>query len=117
MQMPRMSVKTLRSACERGQAIIQDTLEESALYPALPDLYDGLAMLQAKILVEEKRELEREQALEHLKNAALWDGRITGPDSPATIGRLQKLAKFASRKGQFCDFHIERNVNGEYAVV
>lgn len=117
MQSARTSVKALKAACERGGAIITKILGTAALYPALPELYDCLGMLQAKILVEQKRELEREQVVDHLKNAALWDARITGPDSPATTDRLQKLTKFASRKGQILAFRIEKDSNGKYVVV
>lgn len=117
MQSSRTSVKILKTVCQRGHAIILQTLKTPATYPALPELYDGLGMLQAKILVEQKRELEREQVVSHLENAALWDARITGPSSPATVNRLQKLGKFASRKGHVQEYRVERTSTGDFAVV
>lgn len=117
MQSARTSLKTLNATCERGQAIVSWTLEDAALYPAIPELYDGLAMLQAKILIEQKRELERETVVSYLTQSALWDARLTGPDSPATTNRLRKLSKFASRKGDIHDYSIERTDSGDYTVV
>lgn len=117
MQSAHNSAKTLTAACERGETVITQTLDSSALYPALPDLYDGVGMLQAKILLGQKRELEREQVVASLKEAAIWDARITGPTSPATSNRLAKLSKFASRKDNVQDYRIERDANGEFKLV
>lgn len=117
MQSARTSIQTLKSACKRGNGILSHALGSTALYPALPDIYDGLGMLQAKILIEQKRELEREQVVGYLMSAALWDARITGPDSPATINRLSKLTKFASRKGHVHDYRIGKNANGDLEVI
>jgi hypothetical protein len=97
VQRPSTSGKDLNrlSRCiARGRALLDVSAQHPNLTPALPDVYDGLALLQAKVLLSQNRSFEMAEVLALLEKAALWDARITGPRSPATMKRLHKLEQF-----------------------
>ncbi|KJX99982.1 SET domain-containing protein [Zymoseptoria brevis] len=90
----------LERCIARGKSLTETTADFPDLIPALPDVYDGLALLQAKVLLSQNRSFERKEVLVLLERAAVWDAKITGPTSPATAKRLHKLAQFVVKGDQ-----------------
>ena len=117
VQNPYAAMKEIDETNDTGGAILDYSLDNYPLYPALPELYDALAMLQAKSLVVQKNEDRRDHVVSLLERTALWEARITGTDSPATAQRLEKLKQFASRKGSTPTPRVQYLENGRYNVV
>jgi hypothetical protein len=117
MHSSRPSVKQIRDLVDLGSALIEKTGKDSALAPALPDLYDLLGLLEAKNLLVQRKESYREAVVAFLEQAVVCEARITGPLSPATARRLEKLQQFAARKTS--SSHPTLSVGGatDYAVV
>lgn len=92
------TIKSINGLRDKGRSIVTEVTDYPELFPSIPDLYDGLGLLQAKALVLQKREGQRQDVILDLEKAAIWDARITGKDSLATQRRLQKLVQFAAKK-------------------
>ncbi|SMR45360.1 unnamed protein product [Zymoseptoria tritici ST99CH_3D1] len=101
----------------RGQALTETTADFPDLIPALPDVYDGLALLQAKVLLSQNRPFERKEVLELLEKSAVWDAKITGLSSPATAKRLHKLSQFVVKTDERGQPRIVTGKKGECEVV
>lgn len=116
MQRNLTTMKELNEVINMGQAAVQRAKETSELLPTLPDLYDGLGMLQAKVLLVQKRETERSRVLSLLEQALIWEANITGESSPSTSKRLLKLGQFAQKQGPLVLPAIKKDDNGIYVV-
>lgn len=92
------TMKSINGSLDKGRSLVTEARNCSELFPAIPDLYDGLSMLRAKALMLQKREAQRKDLLLDLENSLIWEARITGKDSPATQRRLRKLVQYAARK-------------------
>ncbi|KXT07405.1 hypothetical protein AC578_412 [Pseudocercospora eumusae] len=110
------SPRSLKSLINKGSALIEHCLRDLSLRPALPDLFDDLGMLEAKMLLSTRRENEREAVVEDLEKAAVWEARITGTGSIATNKRLQKLQQFAARRGDGIRPSVGEQYKHEYQV-
>ncbi|EME49735.1 hypothetical protein DOTSEDRAFT_68494 [Dothistroma septosporum NZE10] len=116
MQRTSTRMKELNDATSMGQAVVDQAKGRPELTPALPDLYDGLAMLHAKVLLVQKRETERQTVVSLLEEALIYEARITGTGSRATTTRLRKLAQFAQKQGPPILPTVETDVSGSYVV-
>lgn len=112
----KATMKDIKPLIETGEALLEQISTISGLYPALPDLLDGLAMLQAKALVTQKREIRRGKILSFLEQSAIWEARITGVESAATIRRLNKAAQFADSEDGESSPQIAVDGNGNFEV-
>lgn len=117
MKTSRTSPKALRSIAGKGLALATRTEKDSSLRPALPDLYDELGMLEAKLLLSMKRENERDGIVAYLEKSVIWEARITGRDSAATKNRLDKLRQFAAKQGDQNRPQVAEQYKTEYDVV
>ncbi|KAK4507454.1 hypothetical protein PRZ48_001189 [Zasmidium cellare] len=109
MQSNTATMKAINSLLEKGRELAAEAEECPELFPAIPDLYDGIGMLRAKALMLQKRETQRQDLVLDLERSVIWDARITGKDSPATQRRLQKVVQFAARKGSKASPRIDRD--------
>lgn len=116
MQDGRASLKQVNEAIKTGTSLTSKTAESPEKIPALPDIYDGLAMLNAKSLILRQRERERGDVVTALEQATIWEARITGATSPAALRRLHKLAQFAATKDATASPFIEKRPHNEYAI-
>ncbi|KXT12817.1 hypothetical protein AC579_1812 [Pseudocercospora musae] len=110
------SPRSLISLIKKGSALIGHCLSDLSLRPALPDLFDDLGMLEAKMLLGMRRENEREAVVTDFEKAAVWEARITGTGSIATNKRLQKLQEFAARRGDGIRPNVGQQYKYEYQV-
>ncbi|EME88062.1 uncharacterized protein MYCFIDRAFT_192326 [Pseudocercospora fijiensis CIRAD86] len=104
---------SLKSLIIKGSALVEHCLGDLSLRPALPDLFDDLGMLEAKMLLSTRRENEREAVVAFLEKSVVWEARITGTESVATNKRLEKLHQFATRRGRP---HVGEQYKFEYQV-
>ncbi|KAK4635485.1 Histone-lysine N-methyltransferase ATXR2 [Fulvia fulva] len=111
-----VTMMELNDVAGMGRAAVYQAKREDGLVPTLPDLFDGLAMLQAKVLLVQKRETERDSVLSLLEEAVEWEARITGTRSQATSKRLRRLAQFAQKQGPLMIPAIELDASGSYRV-
>jgi hypothetical protein len=108
----------VKNCIERGKALIDASSGCPDLIPALPDVYDALAVLEAGLLASQGRPFVGEEALALLEKAAIWDARITGRSSPATAKRLHKLSLFATKTGDGrARPRITNTKDGDFEVV
>lgn len=117
MQSNTAATRAINGLLEKGRSLAAEAEECHELFPAIPDLYDGIGMLRAKVLMVQRRETQREDLVLDLERSVIWDARITGKDSPATHRRLQKLAQFAARKGSKASPRIDRDEGGDIVLV
>lgn len=113
---PRPSIKSLAALINKGTKQAAETYNEPALRPTLPDMYDQLGMLEAKVLIVQGRENERVEVLKWLEKAVIQDAYMTGLGSPATKRRVQKLEQFANRKGETKRASVDRDEVGKVIV-
>lgn len=112
----RATMKDIKSSIETGEALLEQISAIPELYPALPDLLEGLGMLEAKALFIQKREARRDNILAFLEQSAIWEARITGVESAATIRRLSKAAQFAGREDGERSGQISADESGRLEV-
>lgn len=117
MQSNATTMKSINSSLDKGRSLITEAKDCSELLPAIPDLYDGLGMLQAKALMLQKRETQRQDVLLDLERSLIWEARITGKDSPATQRRLRKLVQFAATNDSSETPRIGTNEKGEFVLL
>lgn len=117
MQSGTSTLKSINGLIDLGRSIAAESEDCPELIPALPDLCDGLGMLQSKALVIQKLEAQRRGVLEYFEKSVTWEARITGKDSPATKRRLQKLIQFAARKGSSSQPWLDLDRSGRYVLV
>ena len=108
--------RSLKSLINKGSALTEHCLGDPSLRPALPDLFDDLGMLEAKMLLSTRRENEREAIVTDLEKAAVWEARMTGTGSIATNKRLHKLQQFAARRGDGIRPNMGEQYKYEYQV-
>lgn len=117
MQSNTTTMKSINSLLDKGRSLVTEAKNCCELFPAIPDLYDGLGMLRAKALVLQKREAQRQDVFLDLERSLIWEARITGKDSPATGRRLQKLVQFAAKKDSSETPSIDTDEKGDVIIV
>ncbi|KAM3418985.1 hypothetical protein BST61_g4942 [Cercospora zeina] len=112
----RPTMKQITDLVAEGVKLIGKFDAYGQLRPAIPDLYDNLAMLRAKGLLVQRKESQRGGVLEFLEQATIYEAKLTGRDSPATKRRLHKLELFAAQKGAAGSAHLLTFENNVYSV-
>ncbi|KAF2161806.1 hypothetical protein M409DRAFT_58878 [Zasmidium cellare ATCC 36951] len=111
------TMKSINSMLEKGQLLVAEFESCAELFPAIPDLYDGLGMLRGKALMVQKREAQRQDVILDLEKSVTWEAKITGKDSPATQRRLQKLVQFAAKRRSNATPKIDADESGDLSLV
>lgn len=117
MRIGSTTIKSINSLLDNGRSLVTEAKNCSELFPAIPDLYDGLGMLRAKALMVQKREAQRQDVIQDLERSVVWEARITGKDSPATQKRLHKLVQFAATKRSSALPRIDTDEKGDYLLM
>ncbi|CAK1355525.1 hypothetical protein CB0940_00760 [Cercospora beticola] len=112
----RPTMKQITDLIAAGTKLIGKVDAYGRLRPAIPDLYDNIAMLRAKGLLVQRKEKQREGVLEFLEQATIYEAKLTGVGSPATKRRLHKLEQFAAQKDAAGSAKLVTSENNVYSV-
>ncbi|CAK4032569.1 SET domain-containing [Lecanosticta acicola] len=116
VQRTKIMMKEVNAIMEKGESLADLLKDQTELYPALPDIFEHLGMLQAKGPVVQKRHRGRDKLLALLEQAVIWEARITGVSSPATRRRLRQMAQFEAEGDNQKAAHIAIDGTGNYVV-
>jgi hypothetical protein len=99
LQAPHVTTQQLREAIVVGSTLLEHAIVNASLTPAFPKMYDGMAKLERRLGTYPSGEGKQSAQLRALIESALWEARITGPESVATATRLDALKGLASEMG------------------
>jgi hypothetical protein len=106
----------LKSVVAMGTSLIASAAINASLTPAFPNIFDGLATLQAKLAGIEQPEHYNNESIVSLESAAVWEANITGMDSVATSTRLEKLRKCGHELGIFRELTLLKDSEGSHQI-
>jgi hypothetical protein len=113
LRSPQLTIAQLKSVIDMGTILISNAEINASLTPAFPNMFEGLAMLQAKAIKMDGRQSNAE-CISFLESAAAREANITGVDSGATDKRLKKLLQYGQQFGKVGTPRLVKSDQGFY---
>jgi hypothetical protein len=100
LRTPKPTADQLKTIATMGTSLIANAMINASLTPAFPKIFEGLALLQARLAGMEHSDQYNDESIESLEEATVWEANITGMDSVATSTRFEKLQRHVRELGR-----------------